>query len=153
MSGPFRFAGLGHAHQRGIGPGDPKPRNNFVTRGGGLRLLGFGAARKTPAHASCEQLEGRPAHPPNNLSALACICYELLSGAHPFACRPATLARDFGVEATRPAGLTGRQWRTLQTGLSWHRAGRSMSVHAWIQKLTNGIAEKPSKTPLLELKA
>ena len=28
-----------------------------------------------------------------------------------------------------------------------------MSVHAWIQKLTNGIVEKPSKTPLLEFKA
>jgi hypothetical protein len=28
-----------------------------------------------------------------------------------------------------------------------------MNVHAWTQKLTNGIAEKPSKTPLLELKA
>jgi serine/threonine protein kinase len=146
-------AGLEHAHERGIVHGDLNPRNILVTRDGELRILGFGAAQTTPAYASCELLEGRAADPRNDLYALACICYELLSGAHPFACRPATLARDFGVKATRPAGLTGRQWRTLQTGLSWHRAGRSMSVHAWIQKLTNGIAEKPSKTPLLELKA
>jgi serine/threonine protein kinase len=146
-------AGLGHAHERGIVHGDLTPRNILVTRDGELRILGFGAAKTTPAYASCELLEGRAADPRDDLYALACICYELLSGAHPFACRPATLARDFGVMATRPAGLTGRQWRTLQTGLSWHRAGRSMSVHAWTQKLTNGIAENPSKTPLLELKA
>jgi hypothetical protein len=146
-------AGLEHAHERGIVHGDLNPRNILVTRDGELRILGFGAAQTTLAYASCELLEGRAADPRNDLYALACICYELLSGAHPFACRRATLARDFGVKATRPAGLTGRQWRTLQTGLSWHRAGRSMSVHAWIQKLTNGIAEKPSKTPLLELKA
>ena len=146
-------AGLEHAHERGIVHGDLNPRNILVTRDGEVRILGFGAAQTTPAYASCELLEGRAADPRNDLYALACTCYELLSGAHPFACRPANLARDFGVKATRPAGLTGRQWRTLQTGLSWHRAGRSMGVHAWIQKLTNGIAEQPSKTPLLELKA
>src|SRR5882672_11414191 len=146
-------AGLAHAHERGVVHGDLKSHNILVTRDGELRMLGFGTEQTTPAYASCEQLEGRAADPRDDLYALACICYELLSGAHPFACRPATLARDFGVKATRPAGLTGRQWRTLQTGLSWHRAGRSMGVHAWIQKLTNGIAEQPSKTPLLELKA
>ena len=146
-------AGLEHAHERGIVHGDLNPRNILVTRDGELRILGFGAAHTTPAYASCELLEGRAADPRNDLYALACTCYEVLSGAHPFACRPATLARDFGVRATRPAGLTGRQWRTLQAGLSWHRSGRSMSVHAWIQKLTNGIAEKPSKIPLLRSRA
>jgi serine/threonine protein kinase len=146
-------AGLEHAHERGIVHGDLNPRNILITRDGELRILGFGAAQTTPAYASCELLEGRASDPRNDLYALACICYELLRGAHPFAGRPATLARDFGVKATRPAGLTGRQWRTLQAGLSWHRAGRSMNVHTWIQKLTNGIAEKPLKTPLLELKA
>jgi serine/threonine protein kinase len=146
-------AGLEHAHEHGIVHGDLNPRNILVTRDGELRILGFGAGRTTPAYASCELLEGRPSETRNDLYALACTCYELLSGAHPFAGRPATLARDFGVKAARPAGLTGRQWRTLQAGLSWHRAGRSMSVHTWIQKMTNGIAEKPSKTPLLELKA
>jgi len=146
-------AGLEHAHERGIVHGDLNPRNILITRDGELRILGFGAVQTTPAYASCELLEGRGSDPRNDLYALACICYELLSGAHPFAGRPATLARDFGVKATRPAGLTGGQWRTLQAGLSWHRAGRSMNVHTWIQKLTNGMADKPLKTPLLEFKA
>jgi serine/threonine protein kinase len=164
-------AGLQHAHERGVIHGDLKPRNILVTRNGELRILDFGAAQKmgrgranpghpdfapvsgSPAYASCELLEGRAADPSDDLYALACISYELLTAVHPFACRPATLARNFGVKATRPAGLSSHQWRTLRKGLSWHRAGRSMGVHAWVQKLTRGIAEKPSITPLHELKA
>jgi serine/threonine protein kinase len=114
---------------------------------GELRILDFGAAHSvtavksrpehadyaptygTPAYASCEQLEGRRADPRDDLYALACICYELLAGTHPFGSRPATLARDYRVSLVRPHGLTGRQWRALQKGLSWHRAGRSISVH------------------------
>ncbi len=164
-------AGLEHAHERGIVHGDLKPRNLLVTREGEVRILDFGAAQPivrtqlnsdqpdcgpvslTPAYASCELLEGRAADRRDDVYSLACICYELLTGAHPFARRPATSARDFGVKATRPAGITGRQWRTLQAGLSWHRGGRSMSVHTWIQKLTRGVAEERVTTPLQELKA
>jgi hypothetical protein len=144
-------AGLEHAHERGIVHGDLKPRNIMITREGEVRILDFGTARNgartppgspqpgsapvsaTPAYASCEMLEGRAIDPRDDLYALACISYELLSGAHPFAHRPATLARDFGIKASRPAGLTGGQWRTLLAGLSWHRAGRSMSVHTFVR--------------------
>jgi serine/threonine protein kinase len=164
-------AGLEHAHERGIVHGDLKPRNLLITDEGELRILDFGAAQRivrkhsnsglpdfapvslTPAYASCELLEGRAADPRDDLYALACICYELLTGEHPFARRPATSARDFGVKAARPSGLTGRQWRTLQAGLSWHRGGRSMSVHTWIRKLTRDIAVERVITPLQELKA
>jgi serine/threonine protein kinase len=162
--------GLQHAHERGIVHGDLKPRNLLITLEGELRILDFGAAQQvvrtqssgqpdlgpvslTPAYASCEQLEGRAADRRDDLYALACISYELLTGAHPFTRRPATSARDFGVKATRPAGLSGRQWRTLQAGLSWHRGGRSTSVRNWIQKLTPDIAEEGVITPLRELKA
>ncbi len=163
-------AGLEHAHERGIVHGDLKPRNLLVTREGELRILDFGAAQPvvcaqsnsgqhdsapvslTPAYASCELLEGRAADRRDDLYSLACICYELLTGEHPFARRPATSARDFRVQATRPAGVTGRQWRTLQAGLSWHRGGRSMSVRTWIQKLTCDVGEDRVTTPLQELK-
>jgi serine/threonine protein kinase len=160
-------ASLEQAHERGVVHGDLKPRNLLLTREGQLRILDFGAAQSvahtqssehastpaTSAYASCEILEGRAADPRDDLYALACICYELLSGAHPFAGRPATVARNFDIKATRPAGLTGRQWRTLQAALSWHRAGRSMGIHAFVQALTHHIAEKPSTTPLKELAA
>ena len=164
-------AGLEYAHERGIVHGSLTPMNILVTREGEVRILDFCAAQKitrtssnsgqldfapvsaTSAYASCELLEGRTADPRDDLYALACICYELLAGAHPFARRPATLARDFGVKATRPAVLSSRQWRMLQVGLSWHRGGRSMSVHNWIQRLRHDTAEQRLITPLRELKA
>jgi serine/threonine protein kinase len=162
-------AGLAHAHERGVIHGDLKPRNIFVNNDGELRILDFGASQKivrarggrsdrgqrsgTLAYASCEMLEGRATEPSDDLYALACICYEMLHGAHPFARRPANVARDYGVRAMRPAGLTGLQWSTLQKGLSWHRAGRSMGVNAWIHRLTHRIAEQPSAIPLRDIKA
>lgn len=162
-------AGLAYAHERGVVHGDLKPQNIFITREGELRILDFGAAHRfmdlksraehadhaptsgTPAYASCEQLEGRPADPRDDLYALACICYELLSGTHPFGSRPATLARDYRVSLVRPHGLTGRQWRALQKGLSWHRAGRSISVRLWMHRLIKERAQEHSVTPLQEL--
>jgi serine/threonine protein kinase len=162
-------AGLAHAHERGVVHGDLKPRNIFITREGELRILDFGAAHRvmavksrsghadhtptcgTPAYASCEQLEGRRADPSDDLYALACVCYELLAGTHPFGSRPATLARDYGVSLVRPDGLTGRQWRALQKGLSWHRGGRSISVRLWMHRLTNERVQEHPVTPLREL--
>ena len=164
-------AALDHAHERGIAHGDLKPRNILLTRNGELRVLDFSAAQKiartraepgqpdfaplsgTPAYASCELLEGRAVDPRDDMYALACISYELLTGAHPFACRPATVARDFGIRAARPAGLTGRQWRTLQAGLSWHRAGRSMNVHTWMQRLAYDLPREQALTPLQDVQA
>jgi serine/threonine protein kinase len=152
--------GLAHAHERGVVHGDLTPKNIFITREGELRIMNFGAssgasfvpASCTSAYASCEQLEGRRPDPFDDVYALACICYELLAGTHPFESRTATLARDYHVNAVRPDGLSGRQWRTLQRGLSWHRAGRSVSVRSWMHRLM-GDRERGehSVTPLREL--
>ena len=147
-------AGLEHAHARNVVHTDLKPHNIMITRSGEVRILDFGAssasAREspedpppprhavstvTPAYACCELLEGRPPDPRDDIYALACLSYELLAGTHPFQRRRSTEARDLGIVPKRPAELGLRQWRAIVTGLSWHRAGRSVSVRAWIKKL------------------
>jgi serine/threonine protein kinase len=131
-------SGLEHAHARNVVHADLRPHNIMITRSGEVRILGFGASTvstMTPAYACCELLEGRPADPRDDIYALACLTYELLAGTHPFQRRRSTEARDLGIVPKRPAELGLRQWRAIVTGLSWHRAGRSISVPAWIKKL------------------
>jgi serine/threonine protein kinase len=148
-------AGLEHAHARKIVHADLKPQNIMITSSGEVRILDFGSSHRfatesevepawrgsssaTPAYACCELLDGRVPDPRDDLYALACIAYELLTGAHPFQRRRASEARDFGVVPVRPSRLSRRQWHTLAKGLSWHRAGRSMSVADWFKELKPG---------------
>jgi len=139
-------AGLAHAHSRNVVHGDLKPQNIMITNSGETRILDFGAssaeiAQKstasamTPAYASCELLEGQGADPRDDLFALACLSYELLAGRHPFQRRRSTAARDLGLVAQRPRGLTRAQWRLLKLGLGWRREDRSVPVADWIAAL------------------
>ncbi len=147
-------SGLAHAHSRDVIHTDLKPHNILITRSGEVRILDFGGSSGstkpspddrprprradfpvTPAYACCELLEGRPADPRDDIYAFACIAYELLAGTHPFQRRRSTEARDLGIVPKRPPELTRRQWQALTMGLSWHRAGRSMSVRSWLEKL------------------
>ncbi len=161
-------AGLEHAHARKVVHADLKPQNIMVTASGEIRILDFGSSYRvaketpvepawrgsssaTPAYACCELLDGRTPDPRDDLYALACIAYELLTGAHPFQRRRANEARDFGVVPVRPAGLGRRQWQTLAKGLSWHRAGRSISVGDWYKGVKPASEDSPS-LPVGELR-
>jgi serine/threonine protein kinase len=144
-------AGLEHAHSRDVVHADLKPQNIMITDSGEVRLLDFGSSSifsklassgrehgsrsATAAYSSCEILAGRAADARDDLYSLACISYELLTGTHPFLRRRANEARDLGIIATRPTGLSRRQWQMLAKGLSSHRAGRSISVSDWFKKL------------------
>jgi serine/threonine protein kinase len=162
-------AGLEHAHARKIVHADLKPQNILITNSGEVRILDFGSSygfaketpgetpwrastSATPAYACCELLDGRIPDPRDDLYALACIAYELLTGAHPFQRRRASEVRDFGVVALRPSGLSRRQWQTLAKGLSWHRAGRSISVGDWFKGLKPSSDFAPPLAGLGELK-
>jgi serine/threonine protein kinase len=155
-------SGLEHAHAHHIVHADLKPHNIMITDSGEVRIFDFGASSTssessaedrlrprnaypsvTPAYACCELLEGRAPDPRDDIYALACLSYELLAGAHPFQRRRSTEARDFGIVPTRPPGLRRRQWQALTMGLSWHRARRSISVGAWLDKLNAKRAAGP----------
>jgi serine/threonine protein kinase len=144
-------AGLAHAHSRNVVHADLKPHNILITHSGEVRILDFNnsvgrytedvvhrqpaLSSVTASYACCELLAGRAPDPRDDVYALACLSYELLAGTHPFQRRPATEARDLGIVPKRPPGLTRQQWQALAMGLSWHRAGRSISVRAWLHKM------------------
>jgi serine/threonine protein kinase len=158
---------LEHAHSRDVVHADLKPQNIMITDSGEVRLLDFGSSsifRKqasgrehgsrsaTAAYSSCEILAGRAADRRDDLYSLACISYELLTGAHPFLRRRANEARDLGIIATRPSGLSRRRWQTLAKGLSSHRAGRSISVSDWFKRSnpdSKEVQRLPSSKDLL----
>lgn len=148
---------LEYAHACNVVHADLKPQNVMITHSGEVRILGFGAPRTfaeqspedrprpkisfptvRPSYASCELLDGRPPDPRDDIYAFACLSYELLAGAHPFQRRRSTEARDLGIVPSRPPGLSRRQWQAFTIGLSWHRAGRSIAVRAWLDKLNTG---------------
>lgn len=90
---------LAYAHRKGVIHGDIKPHNILLDESGAPRLTDFGAARLPDAetdkrvrkaggslaYMSPRQIEGRPAEISDDVYALGCVLYELLSGFPPHA--------------------------------------------------------------------
>jgi serine/threonine protein kinase len=152
-------AALTYAHEHGIVHADFKPSNCFVLRDGKVKVLDFGIARAikrpnqasddvtvydgasigalTPAYASAEMIEGNAdPHPSDDVYGLACVCYELLSGRHPYNGLSAREARYQRLVPARIERLTSRQNRALQRALAFERAARTPTVRDFFQDLT-----------------
>ncbi|HVC00699.1 MAG TPA: serine/threonine-protein kinase [Steroidobacteraceae bacterium] len=153
---------LAHAHSRGVVHGDVNPQNLFLTANGEVRVLDFGSSQRvkidpsiaaasghqpllmaTLRYASCEVLEGRGANASDDLFALACVAYVLLSGKHPFANRTAVEARAAGLSPSRPRGLSARHWRALRQGLELRRDRRPADIGRWVRRLNAGVTVPP----------
>jgi hypothetical protein len=141
---------LSHAHALGIVHADFKPSNVFLTRTGAVKIFDFGIARAakngdavggdhtqfdpqtlgahTPAYAGCEVIEGEEPDARDDLYAIACIAYELLTGRHPYKRMSGAAARMANLVATPPGRLSRRQWRALRRALSFRRADRPQSL-------------------------
>jgi len=112
--------GLHHAHRRGIVHGDIKPSNIMLLADGRIKILDFGVApvkqaalsRLTPPgnligagrYMSPEQFRGDPPDALTDIFAYGILCYELLTGQHPF---PAADGRGaiFGIVNREPPSL------------------------------------------------
>lgn len=142
------------AHGAGLIHADLKPSNIMVTHDGKVKLLDFGVARPirrpalpglegkseadevlglTPAYASCALLEGEAPTPTDDLFALACIGYEMLTTQHPFNRKPANEARAANMVAKRCGGLSGAQWRALKKALAFDRRNGFSDVPAFMK--------------------
>lgn len=147
---------LAYAHAENIVHADFKPGNVFVTQQGVVKVFDFGIARAvaradqeihhhdksifdphtlgalTPTYASVEMLGGARPTAQDDIFALACVTYEMLSGVHPFDRIPAdeAMARKFRPKRIRV--LSGPQWKILKRALSFKRQDRTNTVHDFI---------------------
>jgi predicted Ser/Thr protein kinase len=159
---------LAYAHERGFVHCDFKPANVILTETGGVKVIDFGIARVfqkaeedadvtvfdpgslgalTPAYASPEMLENREPDPRDDIYALGCITYELLTGRHPFNRLSAVQARDAGLRPQRPPGLGHRQWRALRNALALRRELRTLTVNGFLNEI--GARDMRRRRPLL----
>jgi eukaryotic-like serine/threonine-protein kinase len=150
---------LAYAHERGFVHCDLKPANVFLTDRGDVKVIDFGIARvfqkpeedaeatvfdagslggMTPAYASPEVIEHREPDPRDDIYALGCIAYELLTGRHPFDRLSSAQARGAGMKPQRPAKLGYRQWKALKGALAFDREARTPTVGRFLLQMRPG---------------
>ncbi len=141
--------GLAYAHSKHIIHSDFKPENVFFTKDNIVKVLDFGIARAkqipgtvkdqdefdagslgalTPPYASCEMFENKDPDARDDIYALGCVIYKLLTGSHPFDGMPANKARDKHLKPKRINQLSKKQWQTLESSLAFNREARTASV-------------------------
>ena len=149
---------MAYAHEQGVVHSDFKPANAFLTKENVVKVFDFGIARAakrsdiastgsttlfdpgtlgalTPTYASCEMIEGLEPDSRDDVYAIACVAYELLTGKHPFNRISAVEARDKKMIAKRPRGLKRQQWRAIQHGLEFNRENRTTSAQQFMNEL------------------
>ena len=150
-------AALQYAHEKGVLHCDLKPQNIFITDDSVVKVLDFGIARAnrllennvnehtqfdagvlgalSPGYASREIHERLDPEPSDDVYALACITYQLLTGKHPFDHKAANTILEEYENLKAPAGLKKRQWQALKKGLSIQRKYRTQSIKEFV----NGV--------------
>ena len=149
--------GLAYAHSKQLVHSDFKPGNAFLTKDGTVKLLDFGIARAsktrketsgettvfdpgqlgalTPAYATVEMFEGMDPDQRDDIYALACVSYELLTGKHPFNKLSAPKVLEKGLKPAPVAKLTARQNKALFKALALRREERIGSVEEFWDNL------------------
>ena len=148
---------LSRAHAAGVVHSDFKPANVMITREGVPKVFDFGIARAgkhmgdavgdqtvfdagtlgamTPAYASLEMIQGKDPVPADDIYALGCVVFELLTGKHPYDKASAEVAMKEGRKPPHVKGLTKRQYRTLCASVAFTGEQRLKSANDLIDGL------------------
>jgi serine/threonine protein kinase len=150
-------SGLEYAHKRGLVHSDFKPGNIFVTASGNVKILDFGIARAarsnasthdydvgdlgalTPAYATQEMVRGEPPSDSDDVYALACVLYIMLTGVHPYGRVSAAEAAEKKLKPKRPDCLNNREWQALSKALAVEKSARTPTI----AKFREGILPAP----------
>jgi hypothetical protein len=155
---------LAYAHEEGVVHADFKPGNVFVAGKGRVKVLDFGIARAvtrrgdaavtgtrfdagslgalTPAYASPEMLLNDQPDPRDDVYALACVTFELLTGRHPFDGQPAVKAAHDGMTVRRAVGMGRRAHRALVHGLAFRQSDRTPTIEAFLDELAGPLGAR-----------
>lgn len=142
-------AGLAYAHQNGVVHSDLKPGNIFVGDDNSVKLLDFGLATAgslggfdvqslnalTTSYASPEMFDGAIRDPRDDIFALGCIAYQLLTGIHPFLMQPSNQVAAQKIEPEPIADLDPAAWAAIAGALRFEREERIGSVDEFVHGL------------------
>ena len=148
---------LSFAHNAGIVHADFKPANVFITNDGRIKVIDFGIARAfqrdeefamdatcfdprilqtlTPTYSSPQMLENKNPDPRDDIFALACTAYEMLTGRHPFGRVPSNAAYETGLKLAWHNLLTRSQYAALKHALEFDRDKRTATIEQFLLEI------------------
>lgn len=140
-------SGLSCAHKHKLIHSDFKPMNVFITYGQEAKILDFGISRIcsdndvnqprfdagnlgaiTLEYASLEMIKQQKPHFSDDVYALACVFYIILTGKHPYNKVPANKALHEKMAPAPIKTLSRQQWKALKKALAFERKHRYKSV-------------------------
>jgi formylglycine-generating enzyme required for sulfatase activity len=145
----------------------------IVTTSGEIKVIDFGIARFlrrpqddalpdeptgpyvafTPLYTSPETYDRAEADPRDDVYALACIAYELLTGAHPFNRAASKEARDQNMQIARSPKLKAHEYRAIQNALNFNRSKRTANARQFLNELTGTRQRSVRQVAALSLAA
>jgi serine/threonine protein kinase len=149
---------LQYGHEKGIVHSDIKPGNIFVCTDGTVKVLDLGISRPipvtdvpeaeqtvfdpgtrlgslTPAYASLEMWNQDTPDPRDDIYALGCVAYLLLTGRHPFDGQSAREAFNQNLSPPKIEKIARSQWSALIDALSFRRDDRTKTVRQVLNRL------------------
>lgn len=142
---------LDYAHAHHIVHRDLKPGNVFITQEGKVRLLDFGLAyclRRSSTRLNVQEVgsSGTPEYMPpeafvagkpdkaQDIYALACLIYEMLTGEPPYS-PEAAVRRNPDLIPGKPEQLSEAAWAVLKSGLAYRKETRPDSASELAHRL------------------